>query len=145
MALGAFLETHPKVKQVGYPGLKTDKRFNLSEKYFNGIPGTIMSFDLESKAACFEFMNRLQIIRRALEKPVTRRYRMGLDLASDLSMAFTHLERPQEDISIKEKLETSLQNFLNIPRSTKMPYLLTSSQEKINTCLRRLSNIIAST
>jgi O-acetylhomoserine (thiol)-lyase len=65
MALGAFLETHPKVKQVGYPGLKTDKRFNLSEKYFNGIPGTIMSFDLESKAECFAFMNRLQIIRRA--------------------------------------------------------------------------------
>jgi O-acetylhomoserine (thiol)-lyase len=24
-----------------------------------------MSFDLESKAACFDFMNRLQIIRRA--------------------------------------------------------------------------------
>ncbi|HSO87555.1 MAG TPA: PLP-dependent transferase, partial [Draconibacterium sp.] len=28
-------------------------------------PGTIMTFDLESKAACFAFMNKLQIIRRA--------------------------------------------------------------------------------
>jgi O-acetylhomoserine (thiol)-lyase len=65
MALGAFFETNPKVKKVGYPGLKSDPRFQLSEKYFKGIPGTIMSFDLESKAACFEFMNRLQIIRRA--------------------------------------------------------------------------------
>lgn len=65
MALGACFETHPKIKQVGYPGLKTDPRFQLSEKYFNGIPGTIMSFDLDSKAACFAFMNRLQIIRRA--------------------------------------------------------------------------------
>ncbi len=65
MALGAFFESHPKVKQVGYPGLKTDSRFELSEKYFNGIPGTIMSVDLESKAACFAFMNQLQIIRRA--------------------------------------------------------------------------------
>lgn len=46
-----------------------------------------------------------QIIRRALEKPVQRRYRMGLDLASDLSMAFTNLERPQEDISAREKFE----------------------------------------
>ncbi len=45
------------------------------------------------------------IIRRALEKPVERRYRMGLDLASDLSMAFTHLESPQEDISAKDKFE----------------------------------------
>ena len=65
MALGSFFEKHPKIKKVGYPGLKSDPRFDLSAKYFNGIPGTIMSFDLESKNACFEFMNRLQIIRRA--------------------------------------------------------------------------------
>lgn len=44
-----------------------------------------------------------RIIRRSLEKIPERRYRMGLDMASDLSMAFTHLERPQEDVSIKEK------------------------------------------
>ncbi len=46
-----------------------------------------------------------RIIRRALEKSTARRYRMGLDMAVDLSMAFTHLERPQEDISLKEKFE----------------------------------------
>ncbi|MBW6533693.1 MAG: aminotransferase class I/II-fold pyridoxal phosphate-dependent enzyme [Mariniphaga sp.] len=65
LALGQFLKSHPKVKTVDYPGLKDDSGFKLTEKYFNGIPGTIMSFDLESKAACFQFMNRLKIIRRA--------------------------------------------------------------------------------
>lgn len=65
LALGAFFESHPKVKRMDYPGLKTDSGFSLAEKYFCGIPGTIMSFDLESKEACFAFMNRLQIIRRA--------------------------------------------------------------------------------
>ena len=45
------------------------------------------------------------IIRRALEKPPERRYSMGLDMASDLSMAFTHLERPQEEIAITEKFD----------------------------------------
>jgi O-acetylhomoserine (thiol)-lyase len=65
MALGEFFESHPNVKRVDYPGLKSDSRFPLAEKYFSGIPGTIMSFDLESKAACFDFMNRLKIIRRA--------------------------------------------------------------------------------
>ncbi len=65
MALGTFFESHPKIIKTGYPGLKTDSRNRLAEKYFNGIPGTIMSFDLESKAACFRFMNKLQIIRRA--------------------------------------------------------------------------------
>ncbi|MGE0018611.1 MAG: aminotransferase class I/II-fold pyridoxal phosphate-dependent enzyme [Draconibacterium sp.] len=63
--LGSFFESNPKIKRVDYPGLKTDLRFQLSEKYFNGVPGTIMTFDLESKEACFAFMNRLQIIRRA--------------------------------------------------------------------------------
>ena len=65
MQLGAFLESHSQVKKVGYPGLRSDSRNALAEKYFNGIPGTIMSFDLESKEACFSFMNKLQIIRRA--------------------------------------------------------------------------------
>jgi len=65
LALGQFLKSHPKVKAVGYPGLKDDSGFLLAKKYFSGIPGTIMSFDLESKAACFQFMNRLKIIRRA--------------------------------------------------------------------------------
>jgi signal-transduction protein with cAMP-binding, CBS, and nucleotidyltransferase domain len=45
------------------------------------------------------------IVNRALEKDPARRYRMGLDMATDLSAAFSHLERPQEDISVKEKFQ----------------------------------------
>lgn len=63
--LGGFLKLHSKVKSVGYPGLKSDKGFSRAKKYFNSVPGTIMTFDLESKDACFVFMNKLQIIRRA--------------------------------------------------------------------------------
>ncbi|MGC9353238.1 MAG: PLP-dependent transferase [Mariniphaga sp.] len=65
LALGKFLKAHPKVKTVEYPGLEGDTGFERAKKYFNGIPGTMMSFDLESKAACYAFMNRLKIIRRA--------------------------------------------------------------------------------
>jgi len=65
MDLGVFFEAHPKVKKVVYPGLKSASNYKLAEKYFNGVPGTIMTFDLESKEACFAFMNKLQIIRRA--------------------------------------------------------------------------------
>jgi len=43
------------------------------------------------------------IVRKALQKDPQRRYRMGLDMAADLSAAFTFLDRPQEDISIREK------------------------------------------
>nr|WP_319511273.1 PLP-dependent transferase [uncultured Draconibacterium sp.] len=65
LALGKFLNNHPRVRVVSYPGLENDERYPLAQKYFNGVPGTIMSFELESKAACYTFMNKLQIIRRA--------------------------------------------------------------------------------
>jgi len=65
LAPGTFFQSHPKVKEVEYPGLKRSKQFPLAKKYFSGVPGTIMTFDLESKEACFSFMNRLEIIRRA--------------------------------------------------------------------------------
>jgi O-acetylhomoserine (thiol)-lyase len=65
MQLGSFMADVEKIKRIDYPGLQSDERFHKAKKYFNGVPGTIMTFDLESKEACFEFMNRLQIIRRA--------------------------------------------------------------------------------
>ena len=65
LALGKFLNNHPRVRVVSYPGLENDERYPLAQKYFNGVPGTIMSFELESKNACYTFMNKLQIIRRA--------------------------------------------------------------------------------
>ena len=59
------------------------------------------------------------IIGRALEKTTARRYSMGLDMASDLSMAFTNLERPQEDVSIKDKFDRvkELEFFRGFPDS----------------------------
>ncbi len=65
MALGEFLLTHKKVKRVDYPGLENHAQYLLAQKQYRGIPGTILSFDLATKEACFAFMNKLQIIRRA--------------------------------------------------------------------------------
>ncbi|MGE0385483.1 MAG: protein kinase [Gammaproteobacteria bacterium] len=44
-----------------------------------------------------------RIAYKALEKDPERRYRMGLDMAVDLAAAFHFLDRPQEDLSLKEK------------------------------------------
>ncbi|HZH72730.1 MAG TPA: aminotransferase class I/II-fold pyridoxal phosphate-dependent enzyme [Mariniphaga sp.] len=65
ISLCSFLYDHPAVKQVGYPGYESDSRYYLAKKYFKGVPGTIITFDLESKEACYRFMNRLKVIRRA--------------------------------------------------------------------------------
>lgn len=65
LKLGEFLENHSLVNRVDYPGLKDSPYYDLAVKQFNGIPGSVMTFDLEDQKACFEFMNKLKIIRRA--------------------------------------------------------------------------------
>ena len=65
LALGTFFKQHHKISRVCYPGLETDPNFENANKYFCGIPGTIMSIDLDSKESCFNFMNKLNLIRRA--------------------------------------------------------------------------------
>ncbi len=44
-----------------------------------------------------------KIVHHALEKDTARRYKMGLNLAADLSLVFDYLEQPQEDLAEKEK------------------------------------------
>jgi O-acetylhomoserine (thiol)-lyase len=65
MKLGDFMKQHPKIARVDYPGLRDSAYYELAVKQFNGIPGSIMTFDLGSQEECFRFMNRLKIIRRA--------------------------------------------------------------------------------
>jgi O-acetylhomoserine (thiol)-lyase len=65
MSLGEYLSSHPAIKKVIYPGLKSSEDYELAVKQFSGKPGAIMSFDLGSQQACFRFMDRLQLIRRA--------------------------------------------------------------------------------
>jgi len=65
MKLGEFFEQHPQVTRVDYPGLKNSPFYDLAMKQFNGVPGSVMTFDLNSQEECFSFMNRLKVIRRA--------------------------------------------------------------------------------
>ncbi len=65
LKLGEFFEKHPQVTRVDYPGLKNSPFYDLAVKQFNGVPGSVMTFDLASQEECFRFMNRLKIIRRA--------------------------------------------------------------------------------
>mgnify|MGYP002621496983 CR=1 FL=1 len=44
-----------------------------------------------------------KIIHHALQKDPGKRYKMGLNFAADLSLAFDYLEKPQEDVEVQEK------------------------------------------
>jgi O-acetylhomoserine (thiol)-lyase len=65
LKLAGHLADHPDIRKVNYPGMPGSPFYDLSRKQFNGVPGTVLTFDLSSEEACFSFMNKLQIIRRA--------------------------------------------------------------------------------
>jgi len=96
MALGEFLLAHPKVTSVDYPGLPQDKGYELAQKYFGGVPGTIMSFDLESKEACYRFMNKLKVIRRATN--LNDNKSLIIHPASTIYAEFSEAERAKVNI-----------------------------------------------
>jgi O-acetylhomoserine (thiol)-lyase len=47
--LATFLESHPKVKKVNYPGLKSNSNYENAQKYFeDGASSGLLSFEVES-------------------------------------------------------------------------------------------------
>ena len=62
LAVAKFLEGHKKVVKVNYPGLESDKYYELAKKYLpNGGCG-VVSFELEGgRAAAESFMKKLKI------------------------------------------------------------------------------------
>jgi O-acetylhomoserine (thiol)-lyase len=49
-ALAEWLEQHPKVEYVNYPGLKSNKYYELAQKYFPKGPGAVLTFRLKGEA-----------------------------------------------------------------------------------------------
>lgn len=50
LKIAEFLEAHPKVTKVNYPGLKTSPQYALVQKYFKkGMASGLLSFEVQSK------------------------------------------------------------------------------------------------
>merc|ERR1719436_2272075 len=62
MAIAEFLETHPKVIRVVYPGLKSFPQKALADKYHrNGLHGAMLYFDVEGGSEAGKaLMNSIQ-------------------------------------------------------------------------------------
>lgn len=60
--IAEFLESHPKIKRVFYPNLKSHPQYEVARKQMkNG--GSMMAFEINgTKKDTFAFLNRLQII-----------------------------------------------------------------------------------
>jgi cystathionine gamma-synthase len=65
LALAEMLEQHPRIKQVWYPGLPTDKHHEIAKKYMRGFGG-VVTFELNADmAATGRFIDALRIPRIA--------------------------------------------------------------------------------
>ena len=53
------------IKQVNYIGLANNPYHALAQLQFGETAGAMLTIDLESKDACFRFLNRLKLIHRA--------------------------------------------------------------------------------
>jgi cystathionine beta-lyase/cystathionine gamma-synthase len=60
MAIAKFLETHPKVKRVIYPGLKSHAQHEIAKGQQRGF-GAMISFDLGSLDAARKLLNRVRL------------------------------------------------------------------------------------
>lgn len=64
LALAEFLEQHPKVAKVYYPGLTSHPQHLTAKKLFKKF-GAILSFDLVEGYDCCEILNKLTVVINA--------------------------------------------------------------------------------
>jgi O-acetylhomoserine (thiol)-lyase len=63
--LAQYLSGIDEIQQVNYPELPTAFYKPVSDSLFNCHPGALLTITLENKEACYRFMDKLQIFRRA--------------------------------------------------------------------------------
>ena len=96
MAIAEFLQAHPKVAQVYYPGLKDHPQHDRAKKLFSGF-GALLSFDLIDGLDCCELLNKLNLVisathlgdNRTLALPVapTIYFEMGLAQRQEMGIS----------------------------------------------------------
>src|SRR5699024_9704473 len=62
LTVAKFLESHPSIKKVYYPGLETHPQYRISKKQMSDMGG-IVSFEIEGgEEAAKKFINSLELI-----------------------------------------------------------------------------------
>jgi len=60
--LAEYLESHPKVLKVNYPGLKSNANYENAQKYFdNGLCSGLLSFEVASLGAATKIVNATEL------------------------------------------------------------------------------------
>jgi len=63
LAIAEFLESHPMVKRVNYPGLPGDKNYHLAQRYLRGGYSGLLSFEVEDLETAKKIANATEIFK----------------------------------------------------------------------------------
>ena len=99
LALTKKLEESNKVESVNYIGLQSNCYYELSKTQFGDAPGAMFTLDLESREACFRFLNKLKLIKRATN--LFDNKSLAIHPASTIFGTFTPEERLSMNVSDK--------------------------------------------
>jgi cystathionine gamma-lyase len=97
MKIAQFLENHPKVRRVIYPGLKSHPQHELAKKQMSGFGGIISFFIKGGLTASRSFLEKVEIFSLAESLG-------GVESLIEHPAIMTHTSLPQE---VKEKLGIS--------------------------------------
>ena len=65
MSVADFLQNHSKVSSVSFAGLPTDKYHDLAQKYCNGVPASLLTFEINGGyEAAVRFYDALSLFKR---------------------------------------------------------------------------------
>ena len=123
MLISEFLQNHPKIKTVRYPGLKSDPNHELATSQMNGYGG-IISIELDTDLkGTLKFLENIQIFTLAeslggveslIEHPaimthasINKNIRDELGISDSLVRLSIGIEDPED-------LKTALENSLNL-------------------------------
>lgn len=85
-----------QIKSVNYVGLPDNPYYALAQRQFGKTAGCMFTIDLESKEACFRFINKLKLVRRATNLFDNRT--LAIHPASTIFGQFTDEQRAAMDV-----------------------------------------------
>ena len=97
LALAQKLRMLPSIKRVNYVGLEDNPYHALAQKQFGQTAGAMLTIDLESREACYSFINHLQLILRATN--LFDNKTLAIHPASTIFGPFTDEQRKQMDVA----------------------------------------------
>lgn len=96
LELARKLCTLPAIRRVNYVGLEDNLYHELAVSQFGKTGGAMITIDLESREACFSFINRLKLIRRATN--LFDNKSLAIHPASTIFGNFTDRQRKSMDV-----------------------------------------------